>query len=222
MDQNFMAEGEDFEGMEDFEGRGRRKGQAQPRDRAITNMQRGTYSAFGEAIDWTYYDTATLAATTTPLRMFQAGLTSGKTLDATNFPQNGMIPAGQNFQVWAVKIAYIAQAVHATADLIALYKALNAMSLELVIGNKAPLYQKNVGDVFGAPMFFNITPTAAGDNLLVTSVGRFIGIEPLNKPIILAAMTPFAINVTPWTAPAAALAGDFVRVSLLGKLDRLS
>ena len=132
------------------------------------------------------------------------------------------MPQGQRHDVRAFKVTYVSRTAKATADVNTLYLALNAFTIELSIAGKAPVYQKNLASVLGAPIFWTTTPTAAGDNILISSIGRFHGIDVLNISQPLAAMTPFEVVLTPWTAPGAALVADEIRVDMLGILDRLS
>lgn len=192
------------------------------RSNPVSALQRGTYSAYGEKLDWCYYDQIVLAATTAPLSFFSVGLGGAKTKDFTNFTGNGAFPQSQKMKVRALQFTFLGSAAKATADINTLYLALNQMYCEFRIGNKSPVWENNIGSAFGAPIYWTVTPTAAGDNINFQSQGRYTGIVVLNVPITLAALTPFKIDVTPATAPAAAVAGSWLRIGMLGILDRLS
>lgn len=188
----------------------------------VAAMQRGTYSAYGEKLDWQYYDQVVLAATTAPMSFFSVGLGGAKTKDFTNFTANGSFPQSQKMKVRALQFTFVASAAKATADINLLYLALNQMYVEFRIGNKSPVWEGNLGSAFGSPIYMAVTPTVAGDNPSIQSTGRYTGIVVLNVPITLAALTPFKIDVTPATAPAASIAGSWIRLGMLGILDRLS
>ena len=68
----------------------------------LTNLQRGTHSAGGEVLDWSYYDTETVNHSVAVNNLFQLSLGQGstpKTLELTNMTVNGQIPTGQRLSI---------------------------------------------------------------------------------------------------------------------------
>jgi len=192
------------------------------RKEALDKLQTGTYGLEGERLDWTYYDTVTLAAATLTTRLFTNPLgTAGKTLDLTNLTQAGNIPQGQQLQVKAVKIFYKSAAVKATAAVQSFYDMISQTTVSIKLANKETMGQWTLQELLGASTLFALTPTAAGDNIPLIQP-KYHGIFPLNNKIILAALTPFEVTVVHHVAVNAALAGDFLKVGLAGTLIRVS
>lgn len=195
-------------------------------ENALQSLQRGSYSNLGEKLDYSYYDTLTIAAAGTEFSLFQNPIGSGatpKTLSDTNMTMGGMIPQGQKLRIRAIRAEYLTHAVKATADIIILYNWLRAVTVRFFITGKDALYSKPLTELMGIPILFNVTPTAAGDNLLISSMGRFLGINVLNVPITLAAMTNFEVRINyPTALGAVSIVGDFLRISLGGILVRAS
>lgn len=186
----------------------------------IQNLQAGTYGASGEKLDWSYYDRVVLLSTTTVNRLFTVQLgASSKTLADTNLTQSGQIPQGQRFTIRALKVSYVTNAARATANVQQYYDVLKNTSVQFIIPNKGPMGQWGLWELLGASSLFALTPTAAGDNIPVIQP-RFHGVFPLNTPIVLAALTPFYVEVTHHTATNAALDNDRIYVSLNGTLVR--
>lgn len=192
------------------------------RKEALDKVGVGTYGLEGERLDWTYYDTATLAAATATHRLFTNPLGSGgKTLDQTNLTQAGQIPQGQQLQVKAVKVMYRTSAVKATAALVSFYDMLAQTTVSIKLANKETMGQWSLQELLGAATLFALTPTVAGDNIPMI-LPKYHGIFPLNTKIILAALTPFEVTLTHHVAVNAALAGDQLKIGLSGTLIRVS
>jgi len=190
--------------------------------RALLNQQSGTFDSRGERLDWTYYDSQDLAVAVTEFTLFQAGLgTAGKTLADTNMPQNGQIPQGQKFKIHNISV-FLSTPRLASADIVSLNTLLMETSTEFQIVNKRPMGQWTLAQLMGAPLLAPLTPAVAGDNEPFSSVGRFVGVYPINVPITLAALTPFGVKVVHHTAVAAALATTVLRVCLNGVLSAQS
>jgi hypothetical protein len=189
----------------------------------LDDLQQGTYGAGGEVMDWTYYDTATLAAGTLSYRMFTIGLggAAGRTLDITNMTSGGSIPQGQSLQVNRIKLFWCTSAAKATAYVNDFYLALRRTTFEFLIPGKDSLLTTTLQELMGMGSQVALTPTAAGDNIPLNTP-RYHGIYPLNIPITLAALTPFEIRITCQTAFAATITGDFLTVGLNGILKRKS
>lgn len=192
------------------------------RAEALQKVGVGTYGTEGDQLDWTYYDEALIAAATLTHRMFTTPLgTGGKTLDQTNLPLAGQIPQGQLLDVRAIKVSYTSAAVKGTAALQDLYTLLTRTTVSIKLQNKETMGQWTLQEVMGANTLFAITPTAAGDNISQIQP-RYHGIFPLNKKIILAALTPFEVTVIHHAAPAATLANDRFKFYLAGILTRVT
>lgn len=192
------------------------------RAEALQKVGVGTYGTEGDQLDWSYYDEALIAAATLTHRMFTTPLgTGGKTLDQTNLPLAGQIPQGQLLDVRAVKVSYTTSNAKATADVQSLYTLLTRTTLSIKLQNKETMGQWCLQELFGANSLVALTPTAAGDNIPLIQP-RFHGIFPLNKKIILAALTPFEVTLIHHAAPAAALANDRFKFYLSGILTRVT
>lgn len=192
------------------------------RKEALDKVGVGTYGLEGERLDWTYYDTATLAAATTTHRLFTNPLGSGgKTLDQTNLTQAGQIPQGQQLQVKAIKVMYRTSAVKNTASVVSFYDMLAQTTVSVKLANKETMGQWTLQELVGAATLFALTPTAAGDNIPLI-LPKYHGIFPLNTKIILAALTPFEVTVQHHVAVNAALANDQLKIGLSGTLIRVS
>lgn len=192
------------------------------RKEALDKVGVGTYGLEGERLDWTYYDTAVLAAATTTHRLFTNPLGSGgKTLDQTNLTQAGQIPQGQQLQVKALKVMYRTSAVKNTASVVSFYDMLAQTTVSVKLANKETMGQWTLQELVGAATLFALTPTAAGDNIPLI-LPKYHGIFPLNTKIILAALTPFEVTVTHHVAVNAALANDQLKIGLSGTLIRVS
>ena len=192
------------------------------RGNSLQKLQSGTYGKGGEVLDWTYYDTLKMVAATTVYRMFQAPLSSSRTLDETNMLSAGMIPQGQKHVIRALQLNYTTAGAFATLDIQSFYTALKKTVVEFIIPGKDTMGQWPLMQLLGAATLCAETPTAAGDNIPIIQP-RYHGIMPLNTPIRLAALTPFEIRVTAAGAAfAAALADDLIWIGLVGTLRRSS
>lgn len=189
---------------------------------ALDKVGVGTYGLEGERLDWTYYDTATLAVATTTHRLFTNPLGSGgKTLDQTNLTQAGQIPQGQQLQVHAIKVMYRSAAVKGTVSVQALYDLLATTTVSLKLANKETMGLWTLQELTGAATLFAVTPTVAGDNIYYIQP-KFHGIFPLNTKIILAALTPFEVTLQHHVAVGATIATDQLKIGLSGTLIRVS
>ena len=189
----------------------------------LTNLQQGTHGKSGEIIDWSYWDTATLAtaAGVTVTQMFQVALgQGGKTIDVTNMITGGQIPQGQNFKVHCIKAFYITAAAKVTASVQLLYKFIRQTTIEITIPGKDSMGQWTLAELLGTATLIAETPTAAGDNIPIIQP-KYHGVFKLNTPLTLAALTPFAVKMTNQVIDASQN-GDFVMISLNGTLKRAS
>lgn len=184
----------------------------------------GTYSAGGDEIDWSYYDTMGVPATASVVRYFTNSIGQNNNLSTprakhlgdTNMISQG-IPKSQNLTIKAIKVFFASHAALVTASIQALYTVLKNVSVEFIIANKFTYGQWTLQELLGAATLVASTPTAAGDNIPVISP-RYHGIFPLNTFIVLSENTIFELRVTYNTVPAAALVDDLLMISLYGKL----
>lgn len=192
------------------------------KNKALLSLQDGTRSGkSGDKIDYSFYDTTTLAVATTQHRLFTQQLGGAKTLADTNMKQGGVMPSGQRFTAHAIKLMYFSGAVKPTAFLQSFYEMLKNSTLQIILAGKDDYGTFTLAELMGASEYIALTPTAAGDN--ITKLQAIVkGIFPLNIPVTLAAMQTFEITLIHHAAVAAGLAGDFIKVSLNGKLERLS
>ena len=189
----------------------------------ITSLQHGTYSDRGDKLDWAYYDTLILknALGAYKARLFTQAIGQTdptgvvKTLDITNMKTSGILPQNQRFIIRAIKTEYYAHAALTTAQKI--YDVLGKTVLEMVINGKDASYQKVLQEVIGMPVACETTTTEAPMEM---SYGRYTSIDVLNKPITLAANTPFEWDATLIAASDASLDTDRIRVSMCGILVR--
>jgi hypothetical protein len=194
---------------------------------AVNQMKysQGTYSAGGDEIDWSYYDTMCVPATATAVRYFintvgqnnNAASPRAKHIGDTNMVASGQIPKAQNHTVKAIKLFYATAGALATANVQALYTVLKNTVVEFIISNKFYYGQWTLQELLGSASLIALTPTAAGDNIPLIQP-RFHGIFPINIPITLAENTNFELKVTYNTTPDASLVDDLLMLSLWGTL----
>jgi len=192
------------------------------KNRALLSLQDGTRSGkSGDKIDYSFYDTATLAIATTQHRLFTQQLGGTKNLADTNMKQGGVMPSGQRFTAHAIKVMYFSAAAKPTAFVQSYYDLLRNTTLQIILAGKDDYGTFTLAELMGASEYVALTPTAAGDNIpKLSAVVK--GVFPLNIPVVLAAMQTFEITMTHQVAVVAGLVGDFVKVSLNGRLERLS
>jgi hypothetical protein len=188
------------------------------------DLSKGTYSKFGEKLDYTYYDSALLAIATTQIRLFQQGLGQGSTpkrQDQTNMSIGGQLPRGQRMTIKNIKIMLSSATALGTAAVQKLYDMLNQTTFEFIITGKDSLISLTLQELMGISTAIAMTPTAAGDNIPFI-LPRYHGIFPLNIPIILAEQTNFEVKIIHQVAVDTLLAGMVLKVGLNGKLERKS
>lgn len=192
------------------------------KNRALISLQEGTRSkSSGDKLDYSFYDTATLAIATTQHRLFTQQLGGTKTLSDTNMKVGGTMPNGQRFIAHAIKIMYFSAAAKPTAFLQSYYDMLRDTTIQIILAGKDDYGTFTMAELMGASEYVALTPTAAGDNIpKLSAVIR--GVFPLNIPVTLAALQTFEVTMVHQVAVVAGLVGDKVRVSLNGRLERLS
>lgn len=186
---------------------------------AMRSLETGTYKGSGDIIDWSYYDTLTLSNTVLNHRLFTVGLGATKTLADTNILGRGM-PQGQKMYVQAIKVMYFGDEARTPAERINQLDMMADTTLNFYIPGKDTYGQWTLAEIFGIADG-NVMSDAAGDSELA-SKGRFVGIYPLNLPIVLAQQVDFEIQIVHHVAPAADLNDDRIKISLNGILERLS
>jgi hypothetical protein len=193
---------------------------------ALAEMSLGTYASTGEKIDWSYYDSLVLTATGTEFSLFQVPIGGGatpKTLADTNMTNGGVLPQGQKFVVRAIRAEYLSHNSKGSADIDILYNFLRAATVRFFITGKDALFSKPLTEVMGIPMLWHTLPTVAGNNESISSMGRFVGVNVLNVPITLAALTNFEVRINiPAALGAVSIVADVLRLSLAGILVRAS
>jgi hypothetical protein len=187
---------------------------------ANETLSQGTHGAGGDIVDYSYYDTATLATATTTHRLFTAGLSSGKTKAQTNFPIGGAMPQAQRLTINRLKIMYTAVEARTNAEVQYVYDFLRRTVLSFIIPGKDVQFEALLQEVIGTATLITQTESCALSEIPVIIQPRYHGIFPLNKPIVLAALTPFEVDLTLTAASNAGLDGDLVTVSLNGTLER--
>lgn len=186
----------------------------------LQELQAGVYGNEGEVLEWSYWDTADIAAATLKHRLFTSGIgVGGKTMADTNMTTSGTMPQGQHLIVDAIKLMYVSNAAKATADVQSFYTMLSETTASVEIANKKSMGQWTLQEMLGASTLFALTPTAAGDNIPLLSP-RYTGVYLLNEPITLAALTTFEVTVEHHVAAAAGLADDRLKISLCGLMIR--
>jgi hypothetical protein len=189
---------------------------------ALDRVGVGTYGTEGDELDWSYYDEAIIAVATLTHRLFTTPLGSGgKTLDQTNLTIAGQIPQGQLLDVRAIKVMYTSGAAKATAGVQDLYTLLTRTTVTIKLQNKESMGQWTLQELMGANSLVALTPTAAGDNIPLIQP-KFHGVFPLNKKIVLAALTPFEVTIAHHAAPGATTANDRLKIALAGILTRVT
>jgi len=194
-----------------------------PTLQALQNMSQGNRTGAGEILDWSYYDTLTIAAAGVDFPLFQVPVgQAGKTYALTNMPSVG-IPNGQNFVVTSVRVEYLSHATKGTADIDTLYTFLLSTWLRIAIPGKDALFLKPLTEIMGIPILWHTLPSVAGNNDLISAMGRYTGWNKLDVPLTFIQLDPLDIKISyPTALGAISLVGDFVRVSLHGVLKRLS
>ena len=80
---------------------------------ALKDLKKGTHSIYGEKLDWTLYDAATLDNAQTEYKFFQLAEGQGtpaKTQNLTNMTSSAQIPTGQRLRGARIKLMYHAAA----------------------------------------------------------------------------------------------------------------
>lgn len=193
---------------------------------AIASLQTGTYKGSGDVIDWSFYDRFTLLSTVLEHQMFSVGIGQvdpvtavRKTLADTNMIGTQIVPQGAKHYVRAIKEFYQAFATRTEAQVLNIYNLLTESVLNVSIFGKATYGQWGLDEIMGLCTAVNGVAATSGSLL---STGRYVGILPLNLPLVIASQVQFNLDVREFTASAAAIDSDKVKISLPGILERLS
>ncbi len=90
--------------------------------------------------------------------------------------------------------------------------------LEFIIAEKTPMLQLRVADMMGLTLNLLNDPTTAAEQVTFTAQNIVKPVFKLERPITLAAQTPFHVDVVPGVAAAAQQVTDtdFLDVALIG------
>jgi hypothetical protein len=191
----------------------------QSRSRAMNRLQQGTYSSEGEGIDWKYYDTLPVAASTAQMQFFTVGQGGTKTLADTNMTLNGQIPNGQHMKIDHIRLTFRSlTGVTTLAEALAIQNFLDTAVLEFTILNKSPMLQTKLSDIIGMSLMAPVSQAAGA--VTSSEFGVLSATYKLKTPIILAGLTSFKCPVTITQTPDASLVGDVVTMYLGGRLVR--
>lgn len=193
------------------------------RKEALERLSVGTYGSEGDILDWTYYDTFKMvSATASTFQYFTTPLgQANKTLADTNLTLAGQIPQGQLMDVRAIKIFYTTSDALVTADVQSFYTMIDQTTVSIKLENKESIGIWTLQELLGAATLVAEIPTTQTENIPIIQP-KYHGVFPLNKKIVLAALTPFKVTVQQHTACAAALANDRLKIGLSGILTRVS
>lgn len=194
---------------------------------ALDSLSTGTYKDSGDIIDYSVYDRLDMLSTTLEHQLFVTGVGGNdpagniKTLADTNLVGSNGLPVGQKLYVNALKIFYTSTDVEGwdAADINALQEMIEQTTLTIEISGKANYGQWKLNEILGVPVQGQGVVAALGQ---LASYGRFLGIYPLNLPIVLAQQVNFRVIVEHHAAASDLLDGDWMTISLSGILERLS
>lgn len=195
---------------------------------ALKDLKKGTHSIYGEKLDWTLYDAATLDNAQTEYKFFQLAEGQGtpaKTQNLTNMTSSAQIPTGQRLRGARIKLMYHAAASMAgqtpEANIAHIYNFLANSVFRFLIPGKDSILTMTLQELMGISTLIPLVPTATYNVPL--ALPYFHGIFPLNKKIILAEQTNFTIEVKCYAStPNAAIKGDVLRIGVNGLLERRS
>jgi len=192
---------------------------------ALNSLQTGTYKGSGDIIDYSLYDRVDMLSTVLQHHLFQAGIGQNdpagnpKTRADTNVQGSNAIPVGSKLYVNALKVMYTSTDAAVTAAILNNWQEMvEQTTVTFEIQGKANYGSWKLNELFGIP--YAAPLIEAG--LQAPSLGRFLGIYPLNLPIVLAQQVSFEVFIEHHAAPTDTLDGDWLTVSLCGILERLS
>lgn len=185
------------------------------------NLDEGTYlKQGGEIKSFAIYSRYTVAANATRTQLFvtQLGGTNFTRLDQTNMILGGQMTNADKMVIKGILMGYNGGAAKADANYIAIMSWLRTTSLEFIIGSKSPMLQMRLADMMGLALNLFSDPTTAAEPVSFTMRSDARPLYRLERPITLAASTPFHVDIIPGVAAAAQQVtdGDFFDVALVG------
>ena len=189
--------------------------QTRRRESISEKLSNRTYSASVEVKDpWVYHDTHVLDASTSPTVLFNNS--SSKALSLSNY-QYQQLPQGQSFDVHALKVSYYSHAIMVDATQQLLLTWWNKSMLQVIINNKVPSFERNIGSLLGGAVQAVIAPAATYASRNMSSwVGNTI--VHFKRKISLDQNTQWTIKILKDAANDASLTGDYLRVEMIGTL----
>jgi len=185
---------------------------------ALLNQQSGTYSLQGEGLDFMYYDSVLLDNAILQHRLFTLPRgQAGKTLARTNMKTAAQVPQGNKMEVFSLGFYYTGITKYDAPGFIDYREMLKDTTIDFIIDGKATVFQAPLQVALGVSQSIEVTDTTQ-----FSSVTSQKGVIPLNVPIVLAALTTFEIEFVHHVAPAEALNGDQLTITLNGLLKRSS
>lgn len=186
-----------------------------------------TYNGAGAQFDEPLWDRIALDNTVLERELFVIGVgeadpVSGvrKTLADTNLRAAGMRKS-EAFEIFGFAFRYQPIDLRDEAELQAINRVFSETVVSLLIDSKQQYGQAKLSYIMGNQ--FPVVPElAAGDNLTLPYSSQFRGYWPLNMTIDFANLTDFSIELRHYTAPDAALDGDFIECELVGIKTRKS
>jgi len=187
----------------------------------MKDMDEGTYlSKGGEIKTFSLYSRYTVAANTVTSQLFsiQRGGTGFTRLDQTNMILGGQMTNADKLIIRAIGLRYSGGAAKADANIIAILSWLSTTCLEFYISQKSPMLQMRLADMMGIALNLFSDPTTAAEPVGFTLRSEAKPLFNLQRPITLAASTPFHVDIVPGIAAAAQQVtdGDILDVSLIG------
>ena len=185
-------------------------------------LDEGTYvKEGGEIKTFALYSRYTVAANTTRTPIFtvqQGGATAYSRLDQTNMILGGQMTNADKLVIKGLLLGYNGGAAKADANMIAIFSWLRTTALEFIINQKSPTLQMRLADMMGMGLNLFSDPTTAAEPVSYPQRSNVQPFFKLERPITLAASTPFHVDVVPGVAAAAQQVtdGDFFDVALLG------
>lgn len=185
------------------------------------NLDEGTYlKQGGEIKSFALYSRYTVAATAIRTALFttQLGGTNFTRLDQTNMILGGQMTNADKMVIKGLVLGYNGGAAKADANVIAILSWLRTTALEFIIGSKSPMLQMRLADMMGIGLNLFSDPTTAAEPVGFTVRSEVRPLYRLERPITLAASTPFHVDIIPGVAAAAQQVtdGDTFDVALVG------
>jgi len=192
---------------------------------AIKSLQEGTYKGSGDIIDWTLWDRLVMLNTTNRHVLFVNGIGGTfpggalKDMADTNVEGNQGMPLGSKLYVRAIKLFYQFHAEPSEAIMQDFYDMLQETTFNISIYGKYSYGQWGLDELFGICVTGQPLAAVVAPGI---SQNRYVGIYPLNLPIVLASQVSFQVQVEHHAAAADTLNTDRIKVGLNGILERLS